>query len=65
MKDIFVCPTEYFFPYPFGTEFRSSCITPDTYGVHFWERSWEKNVPAWVRFAKTVRNRALRPSQAA
>ncbi len=66
VKDVFVCPTEYFFPYPFGAEFHSSCITPDTFGVHFWERSWEKTVPAWIRFGKAVRDRARRfPSQAA
>lgn len=65
VKDIFVCPTEYFFPYPFGEEFRTSCITSDTYGVHFWERSWEKSVPAWIRFAKAVRDRALRLSNQA
>lgn len=59
VKDIFVCPTQYFFPYPFGAEFDQSCITPETYGVHFWERSWEKTVPAWIRFAKAVRDRAL------
>ena len=65
VKDIFVCPTEYFFPYPFGAEFHPSCITPNTYGVHFWERSWEKSVPGWVRFAKAVRDRALRLSNQA
>ncbi len=62
VKDIFVCPTEYFFPYPYGGEFHSSCITPETYGVHFWERSWEKTVPGWIRLAKAVRARALRLS---
>ncbi len=62
VKDIFVCPTEYFFPYPFGEKFNTSCITPSTYGVHFWERSWEKTVPTWIRFAKTVRDRARRLS---
>jgi len=65
VNDVFVCPTEYFFPYPFGGEFHSSCIKPSTYGVHYWERSWEKDVPGWVRFAKAVRGRALRPSSAA
>lgn len=62
VKDIFICPTESFFPYPFGAEFTPSCVTPETYGVHFWERSWEKTVPAWIRFAKAVRDRTLRLS---
>ncbi len=59
VKDIFVCPTKYFFPYPYGSEFHNSCITPETYGVHFWERSWEKSVPGWIRLAKAVRDRAV------
>jgi len=65
VKDIFVCPTEYFFPYPFGAEFDVSCITSNTYGVHFWERSWDKTVPGWIRFSKAVRDRALRISNQA
>ena len=62
VKDIFVCPTEYFFPYPYGAEFTPACVTPETYGVHFWERSWEKTVPAWIRFAKAIRDRTWRLS---
>ncbi len=64
VKDVFVCPTKAFFPYPFGAEYHSSCITSDTYGVHFWERSWERTVPAWIRFAQAVRDRARRPASA-
>jgi len=62
VRDIFLCPTEYFFPYPFGAEFHSSCITPVTYGVHYWGRSWEKSVPGWIRLAKAIRDRARRPA---
>ncbi len=65
VKDIFVCPTKYFFPYPYGAEFHNSCITPETYGVHFWERSWEKTVPGWIRLAKAIRDRAYRLSNQA
>lgn len=64
VKDIFVCPTSYFFPYPYGSEFHSSCVTNETYGVHFWERSWEKSVPTWIRVAKAIRKRALQLSSA-
>lgn len=58
VKDIYICPTRYFFPYPFGAEFEPGCVTPETYGIHFWERSWEKDVPRWVRIAKGARDRA-------
>ena len=64
VNDVFICPTEYFFPYPFGAEFHSSCITPETYGVHYWERSWEKDIPAWIRLAKSFRDRARWPASA-
>ncbi len=65
VKDVFICPTEYFFPYPYGAEFHPSCITAETYGVHFWERSWETTVPRWIRLAKAVRDRAYRLSNQA
>lgn len=65
VKDIFVCPMPYFFPYAFDEEFQEGCITPETYGVHFWEKSWEKDLPGWVRLAKSIRNRARRLSSQA
>lgn len=60
VKDIFICPTRFFFPYAFGEEFRPSCVTPDTYGVHFWHKSWERDLPVPVRVAKWMRARAQR-----
>jgi hypothetical protein len=65
VKDIFVCPTQYFFPFAFGEEFTPACITTETLGVHFWEKSWEKDVPGWLRVAKSVRDRARRLSNLA
>jgi mannosyltransferase OCH1-like enzyme len=37
---VFVAPRRYFYPYSWGEEFAESCVTPDTYTVHFWARSW-------------------------
>ena len=65
VKDIFVCPMPYFFPYSFDEAFHESCITPETYGVHFWEKSWEKDLPGWIRLAKSVRAHARRLSSQA
>ena len=65
LGDIYVCPARFFFPWTFGEEFRPDCVTADTYGMHLWEKSWEKDVPAWVRRAKLLRHLAistLRPS---
>ena len=35
-------PQEYFYPYHFTEEFHYSKITPDTYGIHWWGKSWGK-----------------------
>ena len=65
LKDIFICPTRLFFPWSFGDEFSPDCVTSETYGVHMWEKSWEKDLPIWIRRAAHVRRlavSALRPS---
>lgn len=35
-------PQEYFYPYHFTEEFQYSKITPNTYGIHWWGKSWGK-----------------------
>jgi hypothetical protein len=62
VKDIFVCPTTYFFPFAYGEEFHESCITPETFGAHFWEKSWEQSLPPWMRLAKSIYSHARRRS---
>ena len=59
VRDIHLCPTEVFYPYAHGENFHPSCITPDTLAVHVWSHtpSWNKDLPAWVRLAKSVRKR--------
>ena len=59
VRDIHLCPTEVFYPYAHGENFHPSCITPDTLAVHVWSHtpSWNKDLPAWVRLAKSARKR--------
>lgn len=59
VRDIYLCPTETFYPYAFDEEFHESCITAETLAVHYWSKSWEKDVPDWVRVAKSIRKRLL------
>lgn len=55
VQDVYLCPTGVFYPYAYGEEFHPSCITPETLAVHFWSKSWEKDVPGWVKAAKSIR----------
>jgi len=62
VRDVHLCPTKVFYPYAIGEDFHPSCITPSTLAVHVWSHrpSWNKDVPAWVRLAKSVRKRAMK-----
>ena len=39
-EDIKIYPREYFYPYHFTEEYTESCITENTYGIHWWNDSW-------------------------
>lgn len=52
VRDVFLCPTTYFFPFSYEEEFREDCIRSDTLAVHFWKKSWIQQIPAPVRWAK-------------
>ena len=52
LRDIHICPTQAFFPWPYGTDFRQSSVTPAAFGMHMWEKSWEKDVPVLARMVK-------------
>jgi hypothetical protein len=54
VRDIFIHPVQVFFPFGSGEQFTAECISPDTIAAHFWEKSWEKNVPAFLRLAKAA-----------
>lgn len=40
--------SEYFYPYHFTEEFCQDCITDNTYGIHWWNKSWDLT-PVWKR----------------
>ena len=60
LQDVYLCPTEVFYPYAFDEDFHVSCITGETLAVHHWSKSWEKDVPRWVRIAKAARTRLIK-----
>lgn len=45
VEDVFVAPRRYFYPYSWEEEFTESCVTPDTYTIHFWARTWHNGKP--------------------
>ena len=42
--DVFVAPCRYFYPYGWDETFIETCVTPDTYTIHYWEKSWARIV---------------------
>jgi mannosyltransferase OCH1-like enzyme len=40
INEVTIFPEHYFYPYPWNKPFSYSCITPKTYGIHFWAMSW-------------------------
>lgn len=41
-ENINVYSEEYFYPFGFKEEFNYKCITKNTYGIHWWGKSWAK-----------------------
>ncbi|MBM6821577.1 glycosyltransferase [Fusobacterium mortiferum] len=39
-KGMIIYPPRYFYPYYFTENFKYSCIKEDTYGIHWWGKSW-------------------------
>lgn len=39
---IYIYDKEYFYPFSFKEEFEYSCIKENTYGIHWWGKSWAK-----------------------
>ena len=39
---IYVYDREYFYPFSYKEEFEYSCIKENTYGIHWWGKSWAK-----------------------
>ena len=63
-EEVIVYPREYFYPYNHDEEFTEECITPNTYAIHWWGKSWGKNpkvyflkykhLPWWKKYPKHV-----------
>ena len=63
-EEVVVYPREYFYPYNHDEEFKEECITPNTYAIHWWGKSWGKNpkvyflkykhLPWWKKYPKHV-----------
>ena len=61
-KKLKIYPKEYFYPYNHDEEFTEKCLTENTYGIHWWGKSWGKNpkvyflkykhLPWWKRYPK-------------
>jgi len=61
IKDITIYSVETFNPFSWKEKFHPSQITPDTYTLHFWERSWwEKKHFDELRLAPEPKNGHLR-----
>ena len=39
-EDMKLYPKEYFYPYHFSETYTDECITENTYGIHWWNDSW-------------------------
>lgn len=60
VKDIFLCPQHWFYPFPYGGVFTPDCVQADTLAAHMWEKSWEKYVSTPTKVARLLRNLARR-----
>ncbi len=55
---------EYFYPFNHDEEFSQECITQNTYAIHWWGKSWNKNpkvyflkykhLPFWKKYPKHI-----------
>ena len=55
VKDIFIYPTQVFFPFKWTETFTPECVTSETLAAHFWEKSWAESIPLPLRMISNVR----------
>lgn len=60
VKDVFICPTHWFYPFSYSEEFTPECVREETFAAHFWEKSWEKNVSLPTRVARGLKGMVRR-----
>lgn len=54
-RDIFLCPTHWFYPFGMDEQFTPECLREDTIAAHFWEKSWDKYTSWTTRAARGVK----------
>jgi mannosyltransferase OCH1-like enzyme len=60
VKDIFLCPVHWFYPFGMNETFTPECVREDTLAAHFWEKSWDKYVNTPTRLARFVKRLVAR-----
>ena len=60
VKDIFLTPVHWFYPFPMGAEFTPDCVRPDTLAAHFWEKSWERHLSGTTKLLRGAGQMARR-----
>lgn len=55
VKDIIIHPRPVFYPFGWDEEFSEDCIGDKTMAVHFWEKSWQKDLPVAIRLARQAK----------
>jgi mannosyltransferase OCH1-like enzyme len=52
IRDITLYPTRWFYPYHWSEPFVEQCVTPDTYAIHHWDKTWTKSDSAAARLSR-------------
>jgi mannosyltransferase OCH1-like enzyme len=60
VKDIFIHPTQTFYPFRWDEPVGQRAVSSDTYAVHLWERSWQKDMPRLLLYAAETNARIRR-----
>jgi mannosyltransferase OCH1-like enzyme len=60
VKDIFLTPVHWFYPFPMGAEFTPDCVRDDTLAAHMWEKSWERYTSRTTKVLRGIRQMARR-----
>lgn len=55
VKDIFIAPKHWFYPFGYQETFTPQCVREDTIAAHFWEKSWDKHVSLPTRAARGIK----------
>lgn len=60
VKDIFLCPVHWFYPFGMDEEFTPECIRPSTLAAHFWDKTWEQYTTRSTKLLRGVKSMARR-----